>query len=77
MFTTEGGAGTGFDIQWTVDGLPAGQGPHLNGIGEGVYAVVVTDSAGAPDIASIPLVAEGDVTLTVLRTPPCAGLPST
>lgn len=75
--TTEGGAGTGFDIQWTVDGLPAGQGPHLNGIGEGVYAVVVTDSAGCTgDIASIPLVAEGDVTLTVpADTALCAGLP--
>ncbi|MGB1618965.1 MAG: T9SS type B sorting domain-containing protein, partial [Flavobacteriales bacterium] len=75
--TTEGGAGTGFDIQWTVDGLPAGQGPQLNGIGEGVYAVVVTDSAGCTgDIASIPLVAEGDVTLTVpADTALCAGLP--
>ena len=75
--TTEGGAGTGFDIQWTVDALPAGQGPQLNGIGEGVYAVVVTDSAGCTgDIASIPLVAEGDVTLTVpADTSLCAGLP--
>ena len=57
--------------------MPAGQGPQLNGIGEGVYAVVVTDSAGCyRDIASIPLVAEGDVTLTVpADTALCAGLP--
>ena len=73
--TASGGSGAGFDIAWTVDGMPAGTGQALTGIGEGNYAVTVTDGEGCTgDIASIPLVAEGDVTLTVpLDTALCAG----
>jgi len=73
--TVSGGSGTGFDIQWTVDGESAGEGALLTGIGEGQYAVVATDAAGCTgDIAFIPLVAEGDVTLTVpADTALCAG----
>ena len=77
LVTVSGGSGAGFDIAWTVDGSPAGTGQALTGIGEGNYAVTVTDGAGCTgDIASIPLVAEGDVTLTVpLDTALCAGQP--
>ena len=73
--TASGGSGAGFDIAWTVDGMPAGTGQALTGIGEGNYAVTVTDGEGCTgDIASIPLVAEGNVTLTVpLDTALCAG----
>lgn len=75
--TVSGGSGAGFDIAWTVDGTPAGTGQALTDIGEGNYAVMVTDGAGCTgDIASIPLVAEGDVMLTVpLDTALCAGQP--
>ncbi len=77
--SVSGGSGAGFGVQWTAEGVFVGEGAVLDGVGEGVYAVEVTDDAGCVgDIASIPLVAEGDVTLTV---PPdtalCAGAPLT
>ncbi|MBK12138.1 MAG: hypothetical protein CL849_01245 [Crocinitomicaceae bacterium] len=75
--SVSGGSGAGYDIQWTTEGVLVGGGAVLDGVGEGIYAVEVTDGAGCSgDIASIPLVAEGDVVLTVPNdTALCAGIP--
>ena len=75
--TVSGGSGSGYDVLWTAEGVFVGGGAILDGVGEGVYAVEVTDGAGCSgDIASIPLVAEGDVVLTVPNdTALCAGVP--
>lgn len=77
--SAEGGTGAkeSFSYAWTLNGEPAGDNPELESAGEGNYAVEVTDEAGCTGaIASIPLVAEGNVQLSV---PPdtalCAGSP--
>ena len=73
--TVSGGTGTEYDIAWSEGGVPVGTGAVLDGIGEGQYAVTAEDEAGCTgSIASIPVVAEGDVTLTVpADTALCAG----
>lgn len=73
--TVTGGTGPSYDIAWNESGVPVGTGAVLDGIGEGQYAVIVEDEAGCTgSIASIPIVAEGDVTLTVpADTALCAG----
>lgn len=66
--SASGGTGdpSGWEVNWTLEGNPFGTGAQISGLTEGVYAVSVIDDAGcAEDIASIPLVAEGDVVLSV------------
>lgn len=62
---------------WTLNGdaLPDESGPSVLNLGEGTYAITVTDEAGCEgDIASIPLLAEGDIELNVpADTTLCAG----
>lgn len=74
-----GGSGdpSTFIFQWTLDGAGFEDGPDIAGLGEGQYAVVAVDSAGCTgSIASIPLVAQGDVSLVVpADTALCAGQP--
>ena len=74
-----GGTGStgSFSYAWTLNGEPVGDSPDLDSVGEGNYSVEVTDESGCTGaIASIPVVAEGDVQLSV---PPdtalCAGSP--
>ena len=75
--TVSGGAGPEYQVGWLLDGAPFGTGPTLQNLGEGQYAVEVLDAAGcAGSIASIPLVAEGDVELVVPSdTALCSGAP--
>ena len=77
--SVSGGAGFGFEVNWTLDGAPFGSGNVIDGLQEGQYAVEAVDPAGCTGgIASIPLVAEGDVTLSVPQdTALCAGVPLT
>ena len=76
-----GGSGDplNWTVAWTLDGEEFESGAGISGLGEGTYAVVVTDSAGCTgDIESIPLVAEGDVMLSVPSdTVLCSGTPLT
>ena len=77
--TASGGTGDPADwvADWSLDGVTFAQGTAIEGLAQGDYAVTVTDDAGCTgSIASIPLVAEGDVVLfspsdTVL----CSGVP--
>lgn len=66
-----------WSFNWFLDSALVGTGQGLYGIGEGEYAVEVIDDAGCTEeIASIPLVAEGDVSLVVPEdTTLCAGQP--
>lgn len=79
VVSASGGSGdpSNWAFDWTLDGMELGVGPEWQGLGEGVYAVTVTDAEGCTGgIASIPLVAEGDVQLsTPLDTALCAGQP--
>ena len=75
--SVSGGAGAPFTVNWYVEGEFLAEGAVQADLGEGQYAVEALDAQGcAAQIASIPLVAEGDVVLTV---PPdtalCAGTP--
>jgi len=74
-----GGTGTpdNWNVAWTLDGESYGTGAVISGLGEGIYAVTVMDEAGCTgEIASVPLVAEGDVVLSVPSdTVLCAGSP--
>lgn len=75
--SAEGGSGdpASFGFDWTLDGEPVGDNPELDSVGEGNYSVEVTDELGCTGaIASIPVVAEGDVQLSVpADTALCAG----
>ena len=81
LLSVSAAGGTGspaeFVFTWSSSGAVVGMGSTLPDLGEGEYAVEVTDASGCTGtIASIPLVAEGDVALVV---PPdtalCAGAP--
>lgn len=74
-----GGSGEGYQVNWYLDGILIDQGFAIEGIGEGVYSVEGVDGAGCSTwIASIPLVAEGDISLTLPGdTALCAGTPLT
>ena len=73
--SVEGGQGGPFEVNWTLDGEFWGSGAIQDGLGEGLYAVEALDASGcAGGIDAIPLVAEGDVTLSVpADTVLCAG----
>ena len=75
--SASGGTGfsSGWEFNWFLDGQPTGQGPALDALGEGDYGVLVVDDAGcAGEVESIPLIAQGDVVLTVPSdTALCAG----
>ena len=75
--TVSGGVGPEYQVDWLLDGEPFGTGPTLQNLGEGQYVVEVLDSVGCSgSIASIPLVAEGDVELVVPSdTALCSGGP--
>lgn len=77
--SVSGGAGSGFEVNWTLDGAPFASGGTIEGLEEGQYAVEAVDPSGCTGgIASIPLVAEGDVTLSIPGdTALCAGVPLT
>ena len=75
--TVTGGAGSPYDINWSLDALPWSSGPVQAAIGEGLYAVEATDAQGCSgSIEAIPLLAQGDVNLTVPSdTALCGGTP--
>jgi gliding motility-associated-like protein len=75
--SASGGTGSpaGWSFNWFFEGQQVGEGPTLDGLGDGDYAIVVLDGAGCTgEIESIPLVAQGDVALSVPSdTALCAG----
>ena len=72
-----GGVGSSYEVNWALDDVPWATGPVQAAIGEGVYAVQATDEQGCSgSIEAIPLLAQGDVNLTVpADTALCAGTP--
>ena len=77
--SASGGSGDPSDwtAQWFLDQVAYAEGLSLEGLMEGTYSVIVTDGAGCTgDIASIPLIAEGDVVLSSpADTVLCSGSP--
>jgi len=75
--TVEGGVGGPYEVNWSLDAAPWSSGPIQASIGEGVYAVEALDGQGClGSIESIPLLAQGDVVLSVPSdTALCAGTP--
>lgn len=75
--SVNGGAGMPYLVNWTLDGMPWAEGPVQASIGEGLYAVEAVDAQGCTGgIEAIPVLAQGDVSLTVPSdTALCAGTP--